>query len=153
MADAPMPKLDDLHLVLLQGDQATFQPLFGGVALVTVRPGNLTGSGPASVNGRAICVDGDEKRVQVRACPYTTPTYPIAGLGTLSIAALAANQVARTTHSGRKAVLLKGGVFTAKFTVDIGAMAQPPSGGCDRRGAEYTGTGEFLTTNTLLRGN
>ena len=48
--------------ILIEGDKANFLPNFGA-AVVVVRPGNLKGSGPATLNGKKICVDGDEKKV------------------------------------------------------------------------------------------
>lgn len=94
--------------VLLDGDKANFMPAFGA-AIVVVRPGDLKGSGPATLNGKKLCIDGDEKNVSVPGCVYMTPQYSIPGTGTLKIAALAANQKAQKTKTGGKAVLLKGG--------------------------------------------
>ena len=48
--------------ILLEGDKANFLPNFGA-AVVVVRPGDLKGSGPATLTGKKICVDGDEKKV------------------------------------------------------------------------------------------
>ena len=89
-----------------------FLPAFSP-AIVVVRPGSLEGSGPATIGGKKICVDGDESKVAVRGCTYMTPQYSIPGTGTLKISALAGNQKATKTKSGGKAVLLKGGSFTA----------------------------------------
>ena len=74
-----------------------------------------------------MCVDGDEKKVEVAGCSYyMTPQYPIPGTGTLKIAALAGNQKATKTSTGGKAVLLKGGNFTASFEVQSPAKQPPP---------------------------
>jgi hypothetical protein len=37
-------------------------------ATVIVQPGKLEGSGPATVGGNKICVDGDESKVSVAGC-------------------------------------------------------------------------------------
>ena len=108
-------------LVLIDGDQAVFDPGFG-LATVVVRPGRLPGNGPTTLAGQRLCVVGDEARVSVRGCMYMTSQYSIPGVGTLEIAALADDQKARKTRSGRTPVLLVGRSFTAKFTVETPAQ-------------------------------
>lgn len=138
--------------ILLEGDQVLFLPNFGA-AVVVVRPGDLKGSGPATLNGKKVCVDGDEKKVEVAGCTYITPQYSIPGTGTLKIAALAGNQKAQKTKTGDKAVLLKGNQFTAKFEVQN--PAKQPSGAAPPipdATLQYSGNGLFMTTNTKFRG-
>jgi hypothetical protein len=48
--------------ILMDGDQAIFMPMFGA-AVVVVQPGKLAGSGPATLGGKTICVEGDESKV------------------------------------------------------------------------------------------
>lgn len=138
--------------VLIEGDKATFMPAFGA-AVVVVKPGDLKASGPATFNGKKICVDGDETKVSVPGCTYMTPQYSIPGTGTLKIAALAGNQKASKSKTGGKAVLLKGGTFTAKFEVQSPAQQPPPGPGSPIPDAtpQYSGSGVFVTTNTKLR--
>ena len=135
--------------VLIDGDQAVFQPTFGP-ATVAVRPGKLTGSGPAEVNDKKMCIDGDEKQLSVPGCSYFTPLYSIPGVGTLKIDTLAANQKAKYNQTGGKAVLLKGGNFTAKFEVQTPAMQAPPTSTPDTMTA-YSGQGSFITKNTIYQ--
>lgn len=139
--------------ILIEGDKANFLPNFGA-AVVVVQPGNLTGSGPTTLNGKKICVDGDEKNVSVPGCTYMTPQFSIPGTGTLKIAALAGNQKAKKTKTGGKAVLLKGGTFTAKFEVQSPAKQPPPGLGSPIPDPtpQYSGNGMFITTNTKFRG-
>ena len=66
--------------ILIEGDKANFLPNFGA-AVVGVQPGSLKGSGPATLNGKKVCVDGDEKNVSVPGCAYMTPQYSIPGTG------------------------------------------------------------------------
>lgn len=134
--------------ILIEGDKANFLPNFGA-AVVVVRPGDLKGSGPATLNGKKICVDGDEKKVSVPGCTYMTPQYSIPGTGTLKIAALAGDQKATKTKTGGKAVLLKGGNFTAKFEVQNPAKQPPPGPGSPIPDPtpQYSGNGMFITTN------
>ncbi len=81
------------------------------------------------------------------------PPYLFPGSGKLKIAALAGNQKAKKTKTGGKAVLLKGGSFTAKFEVDRPAQTLPPLPPDSDKTAQYSGTGMFVTTNMKLTGS
>ncbi len=138
--------------ILIDGDMATFLPNFGP-AIVVVRPGNLEGSGPATLNGKKICVDGDEKKVEVPDCVYTTPQYSIPGTGTLKIAALGSNHKSQKTNTGGNAVLLKGGNFTAELAVQAQAQQpNPPGPPIPDATPRYSGSGNFVTTNVKFQG-
>ena len=139
--------------ILIDGDQAIFMPAFAP-AIVVVQPGKLAGSGPATIGGKKICVDGDESKVSVPGCAYMTPQYSIPGTGTLKISALAANQKATKTQTGAKKMLLKGGNFTAKFEVQSPAKQPPPGPGppIPDATANYSGNGMFVTTNAKFVG-
>ncbi len=136
-------------LVLMDGDQVVFLPAFSP-AIVIVQPGKLAGSGPATLNGKAICVDGDETKVSVPGCAYMTPSHPIPGTGTLKIAALAGNQKATHTQTGGKLVLLKGAMFTAKFEVQSPAQQPTPGGPVPDASPQYSGQGQFVTLNSKV---
>jgi hypothetical protein len=141
-------------LVLKSGDQALFLPAFGA-AVVVVMPGVLTGSGPLRVGGANACVAGDEASVSVPGCVYMTPQYSIPGSGTLSIERLAGDQLAATTSSGGKALMVKGSQFTARFQVAAPAMQPPPGPGSPipDSSPSYSGSGLFLpTTMTVTAG-
>lgn len=140
--------------ILIDGDKAMFMPNFGA-AVVVVQPGDLKGSGPGTITGKKICVDGDEKKVSVPGCTYMTPQYSIPGVGTLAIDALAGDQKATKTNTGGKAVLLKGGNFTAKFSVQTPAQQPPPGPGAPIPDGtpQYSGNGMFVTTNLLVKGS
>lgn len=138
--------------ILVEGDVVMFVPAFGA-AVVVVQPGKLEGSGPASVGGKKICVEGDESKVAVAGCAYMTPQYSIPGTGTLKIAALAGDQKAKKTQTGGKAVLLKGGSFTAKFEVQSPAQQPaPPGPPVPDATPQYSGNGMFVTTNVKVTG-
>lgn len=139
--------------ILIDGDTVTFLPSFGA-ATVVPQPGTLSASGPATLNGKKVCVDGDESKVSVAGCTYMTPQYSIPGTGTLKIASLAGDQKATKTNTGGKAVLLKGKTFTAKFEVQSPAMQPPPGPGSPIPDStpQYSGSGMFVTTNTLFKG-
>ena len=139
--------------ILIDGDMAMFMPSFGA-AVVVVQPGTITGSGPATLDGTLLCVEGDESSVSVPGCMYMTPQYSIPGTGTLSIDALASDQLATKTSTGSTPVLLKGGNFTAKFEVQSPAQQPPPGPGSPIPDAtpSYSGQGMFMTTNVKLKG-
>jgi hypothetical protein len=137
--------------ILIEGDRAVFLPTFGA-AIVVVRPGQLTGSGPGTLNGEKICVDGDEKQVSVPGCSYMTPQCSIPGTGTLKISALASDQKARKTRTGGKVVLLKGSQFSATFEVQSPARQPPPASTPDPT-VQYSGKGMFVTANTKFQGS
>ena len=139
-------------LLLMDGDKAMFLPNFGA-AIVVVQPGDLKASGAAALNGKKVCVDGDETKVSVAGCTYITPQYSIPGTGTLKIAALAGNQKAQKTKSNNKLVLLKGGKFTAKFEVQSPAkQPAPPAPPIPDATPQYSGSGMFVTTNIKFKG-
>ncbi|MEH1794094.1 hypothetical protein [Nostoc sp.] len=135
-----------LDFILITGDRVIFNPIFGK-AIVVVRPDTLTGTGKATVNKKTICIDGDENKVIVPGCPYTSPPFVTPGTGTLSIQSLAPNQKARRVKSRGKAVLLKGTTFTAKFQVMVPAMQASIPAPIPDPLLLYTGTGTFMTTN------
>jgi len=135
--------------VLIDGDQVLFLPAFTP-AIVVVQPGKLAGSGPATIGGKAMAVDGDESKVSVPGCSYITASHPIPGVGTLKIQSLAGNQKATKTQTGGKKVLLKGAMFTAKFEVQSPAQQPTPGGPVPDATPQYSGQGQFLTTNTKV---
>ena len=139
-----------MDYVLIDADQALFQPTFGA-AMVVVRPGTLRASGPTSLNGKRICVAGDQASATVKGCLYSSGAYPIPGMGSLEVAALATDQRTRTIRSGGQLLLLRGGSFTARFRVESPAQQPTAAGPIPDPMTEYTGQGRFLTTNRILR--
>lgn len=139
--------------ILIDGDTVNFNTAFG-LATVVVQPGTLSGSGKSSLNGKAICIEGDEANVSVAGCSYVTSTHSIAGSGTLKIDALSSDQVATKTQSAGQPVLLKGSLFTAKFEVQTPAQQPPPGAGSPTPDAtlSYPGNGTFTTNNTQWTG-
>ena len=135
--------------ILVDGDRANFNPTFG-LATVVVRPGTLKASGKSTLKSKKVCIIGDQKKVIVPSCMYTTPVYPIPGTGTLKIAALGGDQKSKKTSIAGKPVLLKGSTFTAKFMVQNPAKQPPPASTPDAT-PQYSGTGTFITTNTKWR--
>lgn len=139
--------------ILLDGDKANFNPAFA-IASVVVKPGTLEGSGKGTVGGKPVCVDGDEKKVEVANCSYVTATHSIPGSGTIKIDSLSGNQKAVKTKDEGKPVLLKGGLFVAKFEVKSPAkQPQPaPASPVPDPATSYPGNGTFQTTNQKFKG-
>ncbi len=139
--------------ILIDGDVVSFLPIFGA-AVVVVQPGTLQGSGPATLSGSSVCIEGDEANVEVPGCMYVAPPYVIPGAGTLKIDSLADDQVATKTYTDGTAVMLKGGQFTAKFEVQSPAQQPPPGPGSPipDSSTEYAGQGSFITANTKFQG-
>lgn len=137
--------------ILITGDKVIFNPTFGQ-AIVTVKPGDLIGTGKDKINQKLVCVDGDEKLVILPGCSYITSQHTIPGMGILSIQSLAGNQKAQKTKSGGKPVLLKGASFTAKFQVIAPAQQPSATGPIPDATPQYSGTGSFMTTNQKVKG-
>ena len=139
--------------ILIDGDIVNFNPAFG-IATVVVQPGTLVGNGEATLGGKPVCIEGDEKDVSVAGCAYTAGPYSIPGTGTMKIDALGGDQTASKTNSAGKPVLLKGSLFTAKFEVQSPAKQPPPGPGSPIPDSttSYPGNGTFQTTNTKWTG-
>lgn len=136
--------------ILVDNDSVQFLPNFG-MAIVVPMPGKIQATGKSNATGKKMCVAGDEKKVQVSGCAYTAGQYSVPGVGTLKIQALAADQQARHTNSGGKAVLLKGKQFEAVFEVQTPAQMPPPASTPDSTPL-YSGKGMFITTNLTVKG-
>lgn len=138
-------------LILIDSDKAVFMPTFG-MATVVVQPGSIKGSGPATLQGKKVCVEGDEKSVEVAGCMYIAGPFSVPGTGTLKIDSLAGDQKAEHTSTGGKKVLLKGGQFKAKFEVQSPAQ-QPVNPPVPDPTPQYgNGQGIFVTMNTKYTG-
>ncbi|MCC5667902.1 hypothetical protein LC653_29500 [Nostoc sp. CHAB 5784] len=141
-----------LNSILTSGDRAMFNPIFGKATVIVPAAGVvLTGTGIPKINNKQICLVGDEKRVIVPRCPYTSAPNITPGIGTLFIESLAINQKAIKVQSKRTAVLLKGTTFIAKFQVTKPAQTPtiPPKPDLI---LQYFGTGYFTTTNMKVKG-
>lgn len=143
-------RVEMADFIVIDGDTAQFIPTFGA-AVVIVQPGTITGSGPATLNGKALCIEGDEGSVSVPGCMYMTPQYSIPGTGTLNVDSLAGDQVATKTQTGGTPLILKGNQFTAKFEVQSPAQ-QPSVPPVPDATPSYSGNGMFITSNTKFQG-
>ena len=98
------------------------------------------------------CLAGDEIPVELREpLPYTAPPFVTPGTGRLTLTLLPANQTLLTSNG--KAILLKGEVFAALFTVETPATQPAPSGPVPDPVADKPGTAEFIPADeTVLAG-
>jgi len=98
------------------------------------------------------CLAGDEIPVELReSLPYTAPPFVTPGTGRLTLTLLPANQTLLTSNG--KAILLKGEVFAALFTVETPATQPAPSGPVPDPVADKPGTAEFIPADeTVLAG-
>lgn len=138
--------------VILENDIAMFMPMFSP-AIVVVQPGKMPATGKTKLNGKKICLKGDEAQLQVAGCTYMTPVYSIPGTGTLKIQSLMPNQLTVKTKSGGKQIILKGSKFIAVFEVQAPAKQPPPGPGPPIPDAtpKYMGNGNFVTTNLKFK--
>ena len=133
------------------GDQAIFNPSFPP-ATVSVLPGTITGTGRVVLEGAVACVLGDEASVVVPGVLYIGAAFPIPGVGTLTISALNADQIATRTRAVQKSAILKGTQFTALFTVNVPATVATPGGPVPDPVPFYNGTGYFMSANFRVKG-
>lgn len=136
--------------ILTDGDTVIFETKFGLATVVIPQDGKLIGTGKSEVEGKKVCIEGDEKSVSVSDCNYTAGQFKTPGKGTLKIDGLEDDQKARKMKDGGKAVLLKGSEFKAIF--EVTDSAKGPNNTSDQN-KKYMGKGEFTTANTKLKAN
>ncbi|WP_340608606.1 hypothetical protein [Xenorhabdus bharatensis] len=137
--------------IVTDGDTLQFEPQFGYRQVKVTIPGKISGTGHAQVNGKKVCILGDEKRVTVSAT-YTTITHMTPGMGTLTISMLDASQLALQCTSGA-ILMIKGKKFMAMFTPKVPAMNNtviPPQPDIM---VPTLGTGSFITQQNFATVN
>ncbi len=122
-----------------------FDPQFAHRIVTPTAPAMMRATGHAKINGRRVCVMGDEKQVQVPAT-YVMPGHT-PGTGMLTIMTLLPNQQAPLYRS-RAGLILKGQEFIARFTPLVPAMSTTPTPVPDPP-TPGIGKGRFITTQFL----
>lgn len=114
-------------------------------------PVPLEGSAESvTVEGMSVCLLGDElPEMLAEPMAYTAPPFTVPGMGTLRLTLTESNMTVKTRNG--KPMLIKGGPFTAMFTVTEPAIQPTPAGPVSDPVAEKPGTAEFITTNTMVR--
>ncbi|MBD2814859.1 hypothetical protein ID850_08795 [Xenorhabdus sp. Flor] len=137
--------------IVTDGDILQFEPNFGNRQVKIPNPGRISGTGHAQVNGKKVCILGDEKRISISAT-YTTTTHMTPGTGTITITALDSSQQALHCTSGA-ALIIKGQKFTAMFTPQSPAInnnVNPPQPDVP---APSSGKGSFITQQNFATVN
>lgn len=132
--------------IIRDGDMVVFSNVFEN-AIVMVMPGKIKASGKTTIGGKAVCITGDEKQVEVPGCMYIAGAF-INGTGTLTIKELSGNQLTAKATSGGKTIILKGGMFKAEFRVV--AKAINVMGQQDPK-SSYNGFGQFVPANQKIK--
>jgi hypothetical protein len=104
------------------------------------------------VGGSGVCLVGDELPVELREpLPYTAPPFTNPGTGKLTLTLLPANQTLLTKNG--KAILIRGAVFIALFTVQTPATQTTAAGPVPDPVAAKPGTAEFIPADeTVMAG-
>lgn len=139
-----------MDFVIITGDQAVWDLSFPP-ATVIAPPGVITGTARGKVSSLVACAEGDESSVVVAGAVYFTPSFPIPGVGTLTIESLGPDQKAKKGKSDSRLLILRGTKFRARLQVSAPAQVPTAAGTAPDPTPVYNGTGSFLTTNTRLR--
>ena len=139
-----------MDFVIITGDQAVWDLSFPP-ATVIAPPGVIAGTARGKVSSLVACAEGDESSVVVAGAVYFTPSFPIPGVGTLTIESLGPDQKAQKGKSGSRLLILRGTKFRARLQVSAPAQVPTATGTAPDPTPIYSGTGSFLTTNTRLR--
>lgn len=142
-----------LDTIIIDGDLAKFEAAMGEATVVPA-PGIMKASGKTTIKGKAVCLDGDETKVIVTPCVYTTKSHPVPGMGIYKISALGVDQLSTKSKSGNKAFILMGSKFEAVFEVLVPAqdLSKVPTGGPPVLDfGPHEGKGEFEPANSKIK--
>ncbi|MFJ3368110.1 hypothetical protein [Pseudomonas sp. NPDC086251] len=136
-----------ISLVVINGDELKFEPLFGMRHVTIIEPAVIAGSGGVTVANEQVCVVGDEGHVQIKAT-YTTSAFPTPGTGTVTISQLKPDQQAAACTNGT-ALITQGTAFDALFTPQSPASMPGVPTTFDST-APSQGTGEFVCAQRFV---
>jgi len=134
--------------VVIDGDTLKFETNFGANIVTPTAPCLIQGSGEAEITNKKVCVLGDESKVSI-AATYTKLTHPTPGTGTITIAALAADQQAEFVTS-LAPIIVVGSHFTARFTPDPSSPAKDPQGKPDTELSPVNEDGTFINSQSFV---
>lgn len=136
------------NLVVIDGDALTFNPQLDAMITITLPPQpRISGSGEASIEGKKVCIVGDEKQVSFTVDYIKPPFVASPGKGTLTIKALASDQQAKFAMAPAPMILV-GSQFTTQFQPT--KPAQDPQGKPDTELKAVTGVGTFINSQTFV---
>lgn len=133
-------------LIICEGDEVTFDLVFGERTVTLIGPALMTGTGVASISRRRTCVLGDEKRTQWPA-QYFIPGYS-PGTGMLSIESLDDSQVSNGVLGGEP-LIRQGSRFVACFRPQVLAVLSSLPNTPDSP-APSMGSGTFKPTQSFV---
>ncbi|CND35925.1 hypothetical protein [Yersinia pseudotuberculosis] len=134
--------------IVIDGDLLMFEPMFGARSVTVISPGKIRGTGHAQINGKKLCILGDETQVNVPAV-YSSSQFPNPGTGTITISLLDSSQQALHCTSGAP-LIVKGQQFTATFLVEVPATSS--NSGPDNL-LSSSGKGRFITQQNFATVN
>ena len=136
---------------LLADDLVVFEPAFGAALAIGKLAIPVRGTGLATADGRAFCIEHDVIRRVTSSVKYSTPSCPVPGSGRLTIDSLSEEQLSSVVTDGGKPVVLAAGRFTAKLEVLAPAIGPPPASSPDAT-RSYRGTARFQTVGIAPEG-
>ncbi len=135
--------------VVIDGDALTFNPQLGAVTITPPPQPQIRGSGEASIEGKKVCIVGDEEQVSFTVDYIKPPFVASPGKGTLTIKALASDQQAAfATAPAPAPIIVVGSQFTTQFQPTT--PAQDPQGKPDTDLKAVTGVGTFINSQTFV---
>ncbi|MBV4482652.1 MULTISPECIES: hypothetical protein [Pseudomonas] len=132
--------------LVVQGDMVKINPSFGPM-IVNAPPVPMVAMGLPNIAGKAICVMGDEKMLQIMGT-YTKGQFVTPGMGIAKVVGLAPNQPLPWLMVGGKPALCKGAQFQVMFTPTVPAI--DPSTGTPDVPVPGMGTGAFIATEVSV---
>lgn len=135
------------NLVVIDGDGLTFNPQFGLITITPPPQPQIRGSGEASIEGKKVCIVGDEEQVSFTVDYIKPPFVATPGKGTLTIKQLASDQQAAFATAPAP-IIVVGSQFTTQFQPTT--PAQDPQGKPDTDLKAVTGVGTFINGQTFV---
>ncbi|MIP16305.1 hypothetical protein CRQ32_21455 [Salmonella enterica] len=135
------------NLVVIDGDGLTFNPQMGAITITPPPQPRIRGSGEASIEGKKVCIVGDEEQVSFTVDYIKPPFVTSPGNGTLTIKSLASDQQA-TFATAPAPIIVVGSQFTTQFQPVKAAM--DPQGKPDKDLKAVTGVGTFINSQTFV---
>ncbi|HEM7566969.1 TPA: hypothetical protein U2J78_004827 [Serratia marcescens] len=135
------------NLVVIDGDALIFNPQLDAITITPPPQPQIRGSGEVSIEGKKVCIVGDEEQVSFTVDYIRPPFVAAPGKGTLTIKALASDQQAAFATAPAPMILV-GSQFTTQFQPTT--PAQDPQGKPDRNLKAVTGVGTFINSQTFV---
>lgn len=133
--------------VVIDGDTLTFNPQLGEITITPPPQPRIRGSSEASIEGKKVCIVGDEEQVLFTVDYIKPPFVASPGKGTLTIKALAFDQQVAFAMAPSSMILV-GSQFTTQFQPTIPAL--DPQGKPDTDLKAVTGVGKFINSQAFV---